>query len=120
MKEQIMRGDVFYACLNKGVGSEQTGNRPVVVIQNDVGNRFSSTVIVAAITGKIKKKSILPTHCVIQESGILTLPSIVLAEQITTIDKGRLKEYLGHLDVRDMQEVDKVLAVSIGLKAIGS
>lgn len=118
MKQQIMRGDLYYAYLNHGIGSEQSGYRPVLVIQNDMGNRFSPTVIVASLTGKIKGKNPLPTHYALKSSNQLELPSIVLAEQIATIDKTRLNRYIGNIGLTEMEKVDKVLAISIGLAVI--
>ncbi|MGE5654041.1 MAG: type II toxin-antitoxin system PemK/MazF family toxin [Bacillota bacterium] len=112
---QVRRGDVFYADLNPVVGSEQGGARPVLVIQNDVGNRFSPTVIVAAITSQIGKAK-LPTH--IEVSGtetMLEMDSVVLLEQIRTIDKQRLKDKVTHLSDEIMKRVDNALSISVGL-----
>ena len=114
MNQSILRGDLYYADLNPVVGSEQGGIRPVLVIQNDVGNRHSPTVIIAAITGKTVK-ALLPTHCVLQTQSGLHRESIVLLEQIRTIDKLRLKEYVGALGQEDMRIADAALAVSVGL-----
>lgn len=118
MKQQIMRGDVYYAYLDYGIGSEQSGYRPVLVIQNNIGNRFSPTIIVTSLTGKIKGKKTLPTHHVLNSPNQLEMPSIVLAEQITTIDKKRLNRYIGNIGSTEMEKVDKVLAISIGLAVI--
>lgn len=117
MKEPIMRGDIFYANLHKGIGSEQNGYRPVVVIQNNMGNRFSSTVIVVALTSKLDSKPVLPTHYKLDNSRLIH-SSIVMAEQIATIDKARLDRYIGHLNMEEMQQIDKALAISIGLAII--
>ena len=87
MDNCIMRGDIFYANLNCGVGSEQRGYRPVLIIQNNVGNKFSPTVIVAVITGKIHYKARMPTHHILESTSVLAIPSMVLLEQIITIDK---------------------------------
>lgn len=109
-----MRGDLFYADLNPVVGSEQGGIRPVVVVQNDVGNKYSPTVIVAAITSQ-KNKAKLPTHVEIQRSedyGI-TKNSIILLEQIRTIDKQRLQEKIGNLDENIVRKVDEALKISL-------
>ena len=111
----VHRGDIYYADLSPVVGSEQGGVRPVLIIQNDVGNRFSPTVIVAAITSQ-KDKARLPTHIHIPcaDSG-LSRDSIVLLEQIRTLDKRRLREHMGHLDEKSMAAVDDAIAVSFGL-----
>ncbi|MDR1002091.1 MAG: type II toxin-antitoxin system PemK/MazF family toxin [Oscillospiraceae bacterium] len=114
MNKSILRGDLYYADLNPVVGSEQGGVRPVLVIQNDIGNKHSPTVIIAAITGK-PMKALLPTHCLLKAQNGLDRESIVLLEQIRTIDKRRLKERVGALEDVDMREVDRALAVSIGL-----
>lgn len=114
MNKSILRGDLYYADLNPVVGSEQGGIRPCLIIQNDVGNKHSPTIIVAAITSKAMK-SPLPTHYILSEQNGLDRESIVLLEQIRTIDKRRLKEYVGALGQEDMQGVDRALAVSVGL-----
>ena len=111
----VKRGDIFYADLSPVVGSEQGGLRPVLIVQNDVGNKHSPTVIAAAITSKIGKTH-LPTHIDIHASDFgLARDSVVLLEQIRTIDKMRLKEKMGHLDDILMSEVNSALAVSFGL-----
>ena len=97
MQRTYSRGDMYYANLGKGVGSEQEGYRPVVIIQNNVGNRFSPTVIIAAITSKVGVKPRLPTHYFIDSEDGLELPSVILMEQLRTIDKHRLGKYIGHL-----------------------
>lgn len=111
----VKRGDIFYADLSPVVGSEQGGVRPVLVVQNDVGNKFSPTVIISAITSQINKAK-LPTHIEItaDEYG-LAKDSVILLEQIRTIDKRRLKERIGRLDDELMQRVDDALTVSFGL-----
>ena len=111
----VKRGDIFYADLSPVVGSEQGGVRPVLVIQNDVGNKYSPTVIVAAITSQINKAK-LPTHIEIagDEYG-LSKDSVVLMEQIRTIDKKRLKEKTGHIDDKLNYCVNHALKISIGL-----
>ncbi len=112
---QIKRGDMFYADLSPVIGSEQGGVRPVLIIQNDLGNKYSPTVIAAAITSRTGKTK-LPTHIEIESSCGLKSNSVVLAEQIRTIDKSRLKERIGHID--DETIIDKVnsaLGVSFGL-----
>ena len=111
----VHRGDIYYADLSPVVGSEQGGMRPVLIVQNDVGNRFSPTVIAAAITSQ-KDKTKLPTHIRLQASGSgLAKDSIVLLEQIRTLDKQRLKERMGRLDPASMDRVDRALQVSFGL-----
>ncbi|ARE60606.1 type II toxin-antitoxin system PemK/MazF family toxin [Acutalibacter muris] len=97
MQRTYSRGDMYYANLGKGVGSEQEGYRPVVIIQNNVGNRFSPTVIIAAITSKVGVKPRLPTHYFIDSEDGLEQPSVILMEQLHTIDKHRLGKYIGHL-----------------------
>lgn len=111
----IRRGDIYYADLSPVVGSEQGGVRPVLIVQNDVGNRYSPTVIAAAITSQ-KDKSRLPTHIQVTADNCgLAKDSIVLLEQVRTIDKQRLKERMGRLDAGSMTRVDKALSVSFGL-----
>ena len=111
----IRRGDVFYADLRPVVGSEQGGIRPVLIIQNDVGNRHSPTVICAAITSRMNKVK-LPTHIAIDAlSYHMVKDSVILLEQIRTIDKKRLREHMGHLDENQMMMVDDAIAVSFGL-----
>ncbi len=111
----VKRGDLYYADLSPVVGSEQGGLRPVLIVQNDVGNKYSPTVIAAAITSKLGKTR-LPTHIdVYAEKVGLQRDSVVLLEQIRTIDKRRLKEKMGHLDDHMMQAVDEAITVSFGL-----
>ena len=113
----IRRGDVFFSKIGKGVGSEQHGDRPVVVIQNDIGNLHSPTTIVAMITSK--QKSRLPTHVSLHGNNIgLTDESVVMLEQIRTLDKRRLKERMGHLEDNVMQKVNNALYVSFGLSPV--
>lgn len=113
----IRRGDIFYADLSPVVGSEQGGIRPVLIVQNDVGNKYSPTVIAAAITSQ-REKSKLPTHIQVNADGCgLSKDSIVLLEQIRTLDKRRLKEKMGKLDDIDMTKVNRALSVSFGLGA---
>ena len=114
----IRRGDIFYADLSPVVGSEQGGIRPVLIVQNDVGNKFSPTVIVAAITSQ-RFKTNLPTHIRVDADGCgLAKDSIVLLEQVRTLDKKRLKERMGNLGDDDMNRVDRALSVSLGISAI--
>ncbi len=111
----VKRGDIFYADLSPVVGSEQGGVRPVLVIQNDIGNKYSPTVICAAITSQINKAK-LPTHVeIIATNYELVKNSVILLEQIRTIDKKRLKEKICNLDKSLMKEVDKSIKVSFGL-----
>ena len=111
----VKRGEIYYADLSPVVGSEQGGMRPVLIVQNDVGNRHSPTVIAAAITSQ-KDKSRLPTHISITADRCgLAKDSIVLLEQVRTLDKQRLKERMGELDEGAMNKVDNALSVSFGL-----
>ena len=113
----IKRGDIYYADLSPVVGSEQGGLRPVLIVQNDVGNKYSPTVIAAAITSKMSKAK-LPTHIDVSASQVgLLKDSVILLEQIRTIDKVRLKEKMGHLDEVTMSGVNYALFVSFGLGA---
>lgn len=102
MKKTYHRGELYYADLGTGIGSEQNGYRPVVVIQNDVGNKHSPTTIVAAISTQIKTKAKLPTHFHVSPACGLAQPSIIMLEQIRTIDKARLEKYIGKLSFSDM------------------
>ena len=111
----VKRGEIYYADLSPVVGSEQGGVRPVLIVQNDVGNKYSPTVIAAAITSQ-QDKSSLPTHILLSASGSgLAKDSIVLLEQVRTIDKTRLKEKMGALDNKAMNMVDRAISVSFGL-----
>ncbi len=110
----ILRGDLFTADLDPVTGSEQGGVRPVVVVQNDAGNRYSPTVIVLALTSQMGKPR-LPTHVAVKGQG-LRRESVVLAEQIRTLDKRRLKEKIGRLEGAAMAQVDRALRASLGLK----
>ncbi|MBR0412528.1 MAG: type II toxin-antitoxin system PemK/MazF family toxin [Eubacterium sp.] len=111
----IKRGDIFYADLSPVIGSEQGGVRPVLIVQNDVGNKFSPTVIAAAITSRQDKAS-LPTHIEVDAKDCgLAKDSVVLLEQVRTIDKKRLREKMGTLDNGDMGKVNEALTVSFGL-----
>ena len=125
MDSNIKRGDIYYADLSPVVGSEQGGIRPVLIIQNDtgnvqnnVGNRYSPTVIAAAITSQINKAK-MPTHITVGAPNYgLTKDSIILTEQIRTLDKRRLREKMGSLDEKAMRHVDEALAVSFGLGSV--
>ena len=112
----IKRGDIYYADLSPVVGSEQGGLRPVLIIQNDVGNKYSPTVIAAAITSRMEKSK-LPTHIDLYADKVgLSKDSVVLLEQVRNIDKQRLKEKMGHLDDVAMNEINNAIAVSFGLQ----
>ena len=112
---QIERGDIYYADLSPVVGSEQGGLRPVLIIQNDIGNKYSPTVIIAAITSQIQKAK-LPTHIELSRSKYpLSKDSVVLLEQIRTLDKLRLRERIGNLDTIAMQKVNVGLMISLGI-----
>ena len=112
---EVSRGDVFYADLNPVIGSEQGGVRPVLIIQNDIGNKYSPTVIVSAITSRIKKAK-LPTHVEIPSgNGKLDKDSVVLLEQIRTLDKRRLQRHITSLDKSTIEKVNKAIEISLGL-----
>ena len=116
MLSGVKRGDIYYADLSPVVGSEQGGMRPVLIVQNDTGNRHSPTVIAAAITSQMGKAK-LPTHLELEARSFgLTKDSVVLLEQIRTIDKKRLKEKMGRASPEFMQKVDNAIAVSFGLQ----
>ncbi|MBQ8941256.1 MAG: type II toxin-antitoxin system PemK/MazF family toxin [Firmicutes bacterium] len=116
----VKRGDIFYADLSPVIGSEQGGIRPVLIIQNNVGNRYSPTVICAAITSRINKAK-LPTHIEIdKENHSLAKDSVILLEQVRTVDKRRLREKIGHLDEYIMDRVDRALLTSLGLQSLGT
>jgi mRNA interferase MazF len=111
----VRRGDIYYADLSPVVGSEQGGLRPVLIIQNDVGNKYSPTVIAAAITSRMSKAR-LPTHIDVYADRVgLQKDSVILLEQIRTLDKRRLKEKMGHLDEEMMDHVNTAIAISFGL-----
>ena len=111
----VKRGDIFYADLSPVIGSEQGGIRPVLVIQNDIGNKYSPTIIIAAITSQINKAK-LPTHIEIKAPDYgLPKDSVVLLEQVRTIDKKRLREKIGRFSDEKMKEVDECLKISLGL-----
>ena len=114
MDTTVKRGDIFYADLSPVVGSEQGGTRPVLIVQNDTGNKYSPTIIAAAITSKINKAK-LPTHIELSanEYGLIK-DSVILLEQIRTLDKRRLKERIGELPITTMQKVNTALLISLG------
>lgn len=111
---RVKRGDIFYADLSPVVGSEQGGLRPVVVIQNDIGNRYSPTTIVAPITSQTNKSK-MPTHVHIRSRQDLPKNSVILLEQIRTIDKKRLREKIGRFDERVMHDLNHALVISVGI-----
>ena len=115
MSKTYLRGDLYYADLGHGIGSEQKGTRPVVIIQNNVGNKHSPTVIIAAVTSKANVKAKLPTHYYLDAGNGLVQPSLVLLEQIRTVDKRRLSGYIGRLDEEHIRGINHALAISIGL-----
>lgn len=123
MRRIIRRGDIFYANLNPVIGSEQEGKRPVLIIQNNIGNRFSPAVIVAALSAKTVNKIHQPAHYMLEAGHGIDKDSVILLEQIRTIDKSRLLHYFGRLDEKQMMEVNQRLAISVGIlgkfKAIG-
>ena len=116
MDTSVKRGEIYYADLSPVVGSEQGGVRPVLIIQNDTGNRYSPTIIAAAITSQTGKAR-LPTHIElpVEEECGLTKDSVVLLEQVRTLDKRRLRERMGRVDERVMEKIDTAIAVSFGL-----
>lgn len=115
MNRTYQRGDMYYADLGRGIGSEQEGYRPVVIIQNNLGNKHSPTVIIAAISSRVGVKPKLPTHYYINAEDGLELPSIILLEQIRTVDKRRLTTYIGRLRKEHINGMNHALAVSIDL-----
>lgn len=115
---KFQRGDIFFTHFGASTGSEQCGDRPAVILQNDVGNYHSPTLIVAALTSKVDKKAMQPTHSLVELDGLE--PSIVQTEQIFTIDKSRVIKYLGHLTSEEMHRVDDAVRISLTLNPMGS
>ena len=113
-KTTFKRGDMFYADMPQGVGSEQSGYRPVIILQNDVGNKHSTTVIVAPLTSVSRTKAKLPTHYIMKAENGLEKPSIVLLEQIHTIDKQRLQKFIGKASDKALAGIEYALAISLG------
>lgn len=111
---ECKRGDVFFADLGDGIGSEQIGKRPVLIIQNNIGNKHSTTVIIAPITSKLCKTK-LPTHHYVKDNKFLPANSLVLLEQVRTIDKVRLMGFLGHINSKEMKNINEKINVSLGL-----
>ena len=115
---KFQRGDIYFIRLDSSTGSEQSGTRPAVILQNDVGNTYSPTLIVATLTSKTEKKAMQPTHCLVVPEGLE--PSIVQAEQIFTIDKSRVQNFAGHLTPEEMSRVDDAVKISLALNPMGS
>lgn len=115
MKQKISKGEIYYANLNGTIGSEQSGARPVIVAQNDIGNKHSPTVIIVPLTGKIENEIAQPTHYSLKPFGKLKYESIVLAEQIRAIDKRRLRNYWGKLSSKQIEKLDKCLSIALGI-----
>lgn len=112
---QYSRGDIYYANMEPHVGSEQGGERPVVVLQNDTGNKHSPTLIIATITSRVNKKRHLPTHVLLDHNPGLKVPSIVQLEQIFTIDKRRIQRFAGQASKDEMQQIELAVKISLGL-----
>ena len=115
MTDDIKKGDIYYASLNPIIGSEQSGNRPVVIVQNNIGNKYSPTVLIAPITSKVNSKPNLPTHVIIKKNGKITHDSIILREQIRGIDKQRLQEYLCKIEPEKIDEINKAMIVAFDI-----
>ena len=115
MENQVLRGQIYYADLETTVGSEQGGVRPVLIIQNNIGNKYSPTTIIVAMTKRVHSKHNLRTHHFISSSVGLKHDSIILLEQIRTIDKARLREYIGTIGKEDMLQIERKLIVSLGI-----
>ena len=115
MNKTYLRGEMYYADLGRGIGSEQEGRRPVLILQNNTGNKYSPTVIVAAISSKVDAKAKLPTHDLLKAENGLELPSLVLLEQLRTIDKKRLETYIGRLEEKHIRRINHALALTMKL-----
>lgn len=118
MDRKIRRGDMFYTSLPCGLGSEQGGRRPVLVVSNDVDNRFSHTVVVAVMTSRTESKVKMPTHCFVKRQQGLKCDSLVMLEQIRTLDKAYLDEYIGTLGEAVMRRVNRAIKISFGMGKI--
>lgn len=116
LNRMIQRGDIYYASLNPVIGSEQNGIRPVLIVSNNIGNEAGTTVIIVPITSKPKNKHHIPTHVNVNLWHKTGRPSVVLAEQIRTIDKSRLKDFVGVMPEPEMESINEALAISIDLK----
>ena len=112
---RYIRGDIYYANMEPHVGPEQGGERPVVVLQNDMGNKHSSTLIIATLTSKVDKKLNLPTHVLLDQNPGLKVPSIVQLEQIFTIDKRRVQRFAGQTSSEEMDRIEAALKISLGM-----
>ena len=112
---RYIRGDIYYANMEPHVGSEQGGERPVVVLQNDMGNKHSSTLIIATLTSKVDKKLNLPTHVLLEQNPGLKVPSIVQLEQIFTIGKRRVQRFAGQTSSEEMERIETALKISLGM-----
>ena len=112
---KYLRGDIYYADMEPHIGSEQGSTRPVVVLQNDVGNRYAPTLIVATVTSHTEKKKYQPTHVLIEQNPAFSRPSVVLLEQIFTIDKERIKSFMGMTSEWEMAQIEKALKCSLAL-----
>ena len=117
---KYLRGDIYFADMEPHIGSEQGGTRPVVVLQNDVGNRYAPTLIVATVTSRTEKKKYQPTHVLITHNTAFEKPSVVQLEQIFTIDKSRIQRFLGRITQNEMQEIEKGVVSSLALAEITS
>ena len=117
---KYLRGDIYFADMEPHIGSEQGGTRPVVVLQNDVGNRYAPTLIVATVTSRIAKKADQPTHVLIDRNPAFATPSMVQAEQIFTIDKSRIQRFLGQVTQQEMYQIDRAVVSSLDLNALSS
>ena len=115
---KYLRGDIYFADMEPHIGSEQGGTRPVVVLQNDVGNRYAPTLIVATVTSRTEKKRYQPTHVLIAHNTAFEKPSVVQLEQIFTIDKSRVQRFLGRLTQDEMQEIEKGVVSSLDLNEL--
>ncbi len=109
------RGDIYYANMDPNVGSEQGGERPVVVLQNDAGNKHSPTLIIATLTSRVDKKRYLPTHVLLDHNPGLKVPSIVQLEQIFTIDKRRVQRFAGQTSEEEMLQIETAIKISLGM-----
>ena len=112
---QYSRGDIYYANMEPNVGSEQGGERPVVVLQNDAGNKHSPTLIIATLTSRVDKKRHLPTHVLLDQNPGLKVPSIVQLEQIFTIDKCRVQRFAGRANEKEMDQIEMAIKISLGI-----
>lgn len=116
LEKKVNKGDIFYANMNGTVGSEQSGTRPVIVVQNDIGNKYSPTIIIVPLTSQINLKMRQPTHYYLKAFGNIHHDSIVLTEQIREIDKQRLKEKIGNINHKIMREIDEKMMIALGIK----